>query len=42
MSVSLDFSYQEASRMWVAFHMGRYNDTLERIPIPGTAEVIQP
>lgn len=40
MSVSLDLCYQEAIRMWVAFPMGRYNDTSEPIPIPGTNEVI--
>ncbi|KAF1952292.1 putative cytochrome P450 [Byssothecium circinans] len=40
MSASLDLCYQEAIRMWVAFPMGRYNDTPDAIPIPGTNEVI--
>jgi cytochrome P450 len=40
MSVSIDLCYTEAIRMWVAFPMGRFNDTKDAIPIPGTDEVI--
>ena len=40
MSASLDRCYKEAIRMWVAFPMGRFNDTPNPIPIPGTDEVI--
>lgn len=40
MSASLDLCYTEAIRMWVAFPMGRFNDTGDAIPIPGTDEVI--
>ncbi|RMZ83615.1 hypothetical protein DV738_g927, partial [Chaetothyriales sp. CBS 135597] len=39
---SIDLCYKEAIRMWVAFPMGRLNDTKEAIPIPGTDEVIPP
>lgn len=42
MSASLDLCYTEAIRMWVAFPMGRFNDTSDPIPIPGTNEVIPP
>ena len=37
---SIDLCYKEAIRMWVAFPMGRFNDTGSPIPIPGTDEVI--
>jgi cytochrome P450 len=40
MSASIDLCYTEAIRMWVAFPMGRFNDTDKAIPIPGTEEVI--
>ncbi|KAI1378720.1 putative cytochrome P450 [Hypoxylon crocopeplum] len=40
MSASLELCYKEAIRMWVAFPMGRFNDTPDPIPIPGTDEVI--
>lgn len=40
MSASIDRCYTEAIRMWVAFPMGRFNDTPNAIPIPGTEEVI--
>lgn len=40
MSDSLDLCYKEMIRMWVAFPMGRFNDTPNAIPIPGTDEVI--
>ena len=39
---SIDLCYAEAIRMWVAFPMGRMNDTPNPIPIPGTNEVIPP
>ncbi|KAF2272824.1 putative cytochrome P450 [Westerdykella ornata] len=39
---SIDLCYKEAIRMWVAFPMGRFNDTSEPIPIPGSDEVIPP
>ena len=39
---SLDLCYKEAIRMWVAFPMGRMNDTPDAISIPGTDEVIPP
>ena len=39
---SIDLCYKEAIRMWVAFPMGRMNDTSNPIPIPGTDEVIPP
>lgn len=39
---SLDLCYKEAMRIWVAFPMGRFNDTPNAIPIPGTDEVIPP
>ncbi|EED18907.1 cytochrome P450, putative [Talaromyces stipitatus ATCC 10500] len=39
---SIDLCYKEAIRMWVAFPMGRFNDTHSPIPIPGTNEVIPP
>ena len=42
MSASIDLCYTEAIRMWVAFPMGRFNDTSNAIPIPGTDEVIPP
>lgn len=42
MSESLELCYKEAIRMWVAFPMGRFNDTPDPIPIPGTDEVIPP
>jgi cytochrome P450 len=42
MSASIDLCYTEAIRMWVAFPMGRFNDTDKAIPIPGTEEVIPP
>ncbi|KAF2723083.1 putative cytochrome P450 [Polychaeton citri CBS 116435] len=42
MSTSIDLCYTEAIRMWVAFPMGRFNDTKNPIPIPGTDEIIPP
>ncbi|KAF8852512.1 putative cytochrome P450 [Acephala macrosclerotiorum] len=42
MSASIDLCYTEAIRMWVAFPMGRFNDTSNPIPIPGSDEVIPP
>ncbi|SLM38961.1 cytochrome p450 [Lasallia pustulata] len=39
---SIDLCYKEAIRMWVAFPMGRLNDTPNPIPIPGTDEVSHP
>jgi cytochrome P450 len=39
---SIALCYKEAVRMWVAFPMGRLNDTPNPIPIPGTDEVIPP
>lgn len=39
---SIDLCYKEAIRMWVAFPMGRLNDTPNPISIPGTDEVIPP
>jgi cytochrome P450 len=39
---SIELCYKEAIRMWVAFPMGRLNDTPDPIPIPGTDEVIPP
>lgn len=42
MSASIDLCYTEAIRMWVAFPMGRFNDTSKAIPIPDTDEVIPP
>ena len=39
---SIDLCYKEAIRMWVAFPMGRLNDTHNPIPIPGTDEIIPP
>lgn len=42
MSASLDLCYMEAVRMWVAFPMGRFNDTSVPLPIPGSDEVIPP
>jgi sterol 14-demethylase len=42
MSASIDLCYTEAIRMWVAFPMGRFNDTDKAIPIPDTEEVIPP
>ncbi|KUJ11672.1 putative cytochrome P450 [Mollisia scopiformis] len=42
MSSSIDLCYKEAIRMWVAFPMGRFNDSPNPIPIPGTNEVIPP
>ncbi|KAJ3493732.1 hypothetical protein NLG97_g4548 [Lecanicillium saksenae] len=40
MSTALDICYKEAIRMWVAFPMGRFNDTPDAIPIPDSDEVI--
>ena len=37
---SIDLCCKEAIRMWVAFPVGRFNDTGSPIPIPGTDEVI--
>lgn len=39
---SIDICYKEAIRMWVAFPMGRLNNSPDPIPIPGTNEVIPP
>ncbi|KAF2178413.1 putative cytochrome P450 [Zopfia rhizophila CBS 207.26] len=39
---SIDLCYKEAIRMWVAFPMGRFNDTPDPIAIPGSDEVIPP
>ncbi|EXU98415.1 cytochrome P450 [Metarhizium robertsii] len=42
MSESLELCYKEAIRMWVAFPMGRFNDTPDAISIPGSNQVIPP
>lgn len=42
MSASIDLIYAETIRMWVAFPMGRFNDTPNPIPIPGSDEIIPP
>lgn len=42
MSESLELCYKEAIRMWVAFPMGRFNDTPDAISIPGSNRIIPP
>ncbi|KAK4982478.1 hypothetical protein LTR50_007718 [Elasticomyces elasticus] len=40
MSATMDLCFKESIRMWVAFPMGRRNDSKEDIKIPGTSEII--